>query len=158
MLINPTEFLSFIQQVLFDAPYNRQVSLPRMQSWKDWKDVIYTVLCPNPPTEAMERITRIPSLSPISVMMQENRIEFASNNRLSFLEEMSPIITDNWTSLTCDPEIDEEGQFQEDQDHEISFTEFYGLFSELKKHQTSFKEPSKKKKVKRACTSLNDLN
>lgn len=33
-----------LQQVLFDAPYNRQATEPRITHWKDWRSVIYPLL------------------------------------------------------------------------------------------------------------------
>lgn len=32
------------RQVLFDAPYNRQMRLPRMLRWHDWRNIVYPML------------------------------------------------------------------------------------------------------------------
>jgi hypothetical protein len=33
-----------LQQIIFDAPYNRQMRLPRMFHWRDWRNFVYPML------------------------------------------------------------------------------------------------------------------
>lgn len=40
-----------IQQIIFDAPYNRQMRLPRMFHWKDWRNFVYPMLGKKIPSE-----------------------------------------------------------------------------------------------------------
>ena len=40
-----------IQQIIFDAPYNRQMRLPRMFQWKDWRNFVYPMLGKRIPSE-----------------------------------------------------------------------------------------------------------
>lgn len=40
-----------LQQVIFDAPYNRQKRLPRMTDWRDWRKFVYAMLGKSCPSE-----------------------------------------------------------------------------------------------------------
>lgn len=39
------------KQIVFDAPYNRQMRLPRMFRWKDWRNYVYPMLGKKVPSE-----------------------------------------------------------------------------------------------------------
>jgi hypothetical protein len=47
-------FFSFLQQILFDAPYNRELVVPRLTHWADWRIVIFPMLGRLSPTNLNE--------------------------------------------------------------------------------------------------------
>jgi hypothetical protein len=40
-----------LQQIVFDAPYNRQMRIPRLTKWSDWKKVVMPLFGKLPPED-----------------------------------------------------------------------------------------------------------
>eukprot|EP00599_Poterioochromonas_sp_BG-1_P008745 CAMPEP_0173153570 /NCGR_PEP_ID=MMETSP1105-20130129/12939_1 /TAXON_ID=2985 /ORGANISM="Ochromonas sp., Strain BG-1" /LENGTH=635 /DNA_ID=CAMNT_0014069531 /DNA_START=1 /DNA_END=1908 /DNA_ORIENTATION=- len=98
------------RQIIFDAPYNRQLRLPRLNRWSEWKKLVYGVLGSSLSDETLQKLSEIPRApSPISVSMDdddESQEESIHAQRFLSMNEVSPSDTDEKRNLEEDDDED----------------------------------------------------